>query len=101
MNIEVVFEDQDILIINKPAGLVVNRADSVKELTLQDWLEKKLAKEIINGWQELVPVDFNEEYGTVEEIFKQRQGLAHRLDKDTSGCLVIAKNIFPLFITVL
>ncbi len=92
MNIEVVFEDQDILIINKPAGLVMNRADSVKVLTLQDWLEKKLEKETINDWRELVPADFSEEFGTAEEIFKQRQGLAHRLDKDTSGVIVAAKN---------
>lgn len=92
MNIEVIFEDQDILIINKPAGLVVNQADTVKEFSFQDWLGERLAKEDFAEWQELVPADFNPEFGTPEEIFKQRLGMVHRLDKNTSGVMVAAKN---------
>ncbi len=90
--IEIIFEDQDLLIINKPAGLVVNQADSVKGETLQDWLKEKLSEEKMSKWQNLVPVDFQSEFGTPEEVFQQRQGLAHRLDKDTSGVIVTAKN---------
>jgi len=92
MNIEVIFEDQDILVINKPAGLVVNQADSVKEFSLQDWLKEKLAKENSQDWEELVPGDFDKEFGTPTEIFQQRLGLVHRLDKETSGVMVAAKN---------
>jgi 23S rRNA pseudouridine1911/1915/1917 synthase len=92
MNIEVIFEDQDILVINKPAGLVVNQADSVKESSLQDWLEKKLGGKTFKDWEGLVPDDFNGEFGTPEEIFKQRLGMVHRLDKDTSGVIITAKN---------
>ena len=92
MKIEVIFEDQDILVINKPAGLVVNRADSVKEESLQDWLAEKVQKNFAPDWEQLMQTDFNDQFGTAEEIFKERLGLVHRLDKDTSGVLVTAKN---------
>lgn len=93
MKIELIFEDQDILIINKPAGLVVNQADSVKEETLQDWLaERANGEDFSPDWQQLIPADFSEEFGTAEEIFKERLGMVHRLDKNTSGVMVTAKN---------
>jgi 23S rRNA pseudouridine1911/1915/1917 synthase len=69
----VIFEDSDLLVIIKPAGLVVNRADTVAEDTLQDWAENRL--EIVD-----------------DEVFRQRSGIAHRLDKETSGVMVIGKN---------
>lgn len=92
MKIETIFEDQDILIVNKPAGLVVNEASSVKGETLQAWLTKRLDDAETADWQALIPDDFTEEFGTAEEIFSQRQGLVHRLDKDTSGVMITAKN---------
>lgn len=93
--IPILFEDQDVLTISKPAGLVVNRADTVTEPTVQDWLQETYAwarGEWEGEWQSLVPEGFAAEYGTPEEIFRERVGVAHRLDKDTSGALVIAKN---------
>lgn len=98
--IEIVYQDDDILAVNKPAGVVVNRAQTVKGETLQDWLEEHVV-EIQNivqkgvypeGWQAQIPEDFTAEYGTPEEIFLQRSGIAHRLDKDTSGVMLIAKH---------
>ena len=72
-DIEILYEDDDLLIINKPAGLVVHPAPSVKEPTLVDWLrEQNFMLSTING-----------------EI---RAGIVHRLDKGTSGALVVAKN---------
>lgn len=68
MEIEILYEDNDTLVINKPVGLVVNRADSVTAATVQDWIEEKY------------------------KLFIDRSGLCHRLDKETSGCLIIAKN---------
>lgn len=73
--IEVMWQNEEALVINKPAGLVVNRAESVKEETVQDWVEKQ------DWWQE----------AEKDVEFKKRSGLAHRLDKETSGCLLIAK----------
>jgi len=64
-------------IINKPVGLVVNRAESVSGLTVQDWIEQRQG-EIFFQYD--------------DKLFRQRSGFCHRLDKETSGCLVIAKN---------
>jgi len=75
---KIVFQDDDILVINKPSGLVVNRAETVKEKTLQDWTEKKL--KVKSAKLE------------VNSDFINRSGIVHRLDKDTSGVMVIAKN---------
>lgn len=77
MEIDVVYEDKDTLIINKPVGLVVNRAESVSGFTVQDWIEERLG------------TDF---FKYTDKLFRQRSGFCHRLDKETSGCLVIAKN---------
>lgn len=101
MDIPIIFQDQDIVVISKPAGVVVNRATSVRGETLQDWFEEHILQQQVGGekvfptaesWQELVPADFDATYGTPEEIFKERSGMVHRLDKDTSGIIVFAKN---------
>lgn len=67
MIIPILYEDDQLLIINKPPGIVVNRAQSVKEETVQDWVEEKLNLQI------------------------DRAGIVHRIDKETSGILLIAK----------
>ncbi len=67
MNIPILFEDEIVIVINKPPGVVVNRAESVKESTLQDWTETEL------------------------KITVERGGIVHRIDKETSGILLIAK----------
>lgn len=72
-DVEVVYEDEDLLVINKPSGLTVHPAPSVKEPTLVDWLkDKNYLLSTING--------------------ELRAGIVHRLDKGTSGALLIAKN---------
>jgi len=79
MDIPIVFEDDSLVVIDKPSGLVVNRAESVKGETLQDWIEKKF--QISNfKFQKLGESDFI-----------RRSGIVHRLDKETSGLLIIAK----------
>jgi 23S rRNA pseudouridine1911/1915/1917 synthase len=95
-NLQILFEDSDILAINKPAGVVVNRAESYVGFTVQDWMAEYL-KNLSNqnrtdDWLSLLPADFTTTYGTPEEIFEQRVGMVHRLDKDTSGVMLLAKN---------
>jgi len=66
-NLKVIFEDDFLMVIDKPPGMVVTPADSVKVETLSEILQK----------------DYN--------IKIDRGGVVHRLDKDTSGLLLIAK----------
>ncbi len=77
MNLPILFEDNVFLAINKPPGIVVNRADSVKGETVQDWIEGYLPEET---WDVQTDTDF-----------KERSGIVHRIDKETSGILLIAK----------
>jgi 23S rRNA pseudouridine1911/1915/1917 synthase len=75
--IEKIFEDDNILVVNKPTGLVVNRSNTYKDVTLQDIFEKHY------------PTVFED---VEDEEFISRSGIVHRLDKDTSGVIIIAKN---------
>ncbi|MBI2046372.1 MAG: RluA family pseudouridine synthase [Parcubacteria group bacterium] len=81
MGISVIYEDKDIIAINKPAGLVVHPDGRSTDRTLVDWILEKYP-EIKNVGEPLVLT-------SGETIF--RPGIVHRLDKDTSGVLVIAK----------
>lgn len=79
----IIFADQDMVVINKPPGLVVNRAQSVREETLQDWVEKNFQFPIFNSQLE---------DAENEKEFAAKSGIVHRIDKETSGLLLIAKN---------
>ena len=74
-NIEIIFENEDFLVINKPAGLLVHAAPNTKEKTLVDWL--------LENYPEIKNV------GDDPQL---RPGIVHRLDKETSGALLVAKN---------
>ena len=72
-DVEVIYEDEYLMVINKPAGLVVHPAPSVKEPTLVDWLiQRGVSLSTISG--------------------EERHGIVHRIDKETTGALVIAKD---------
>ena len=71
MEPKIISEDESILVLNKSAGMVVNRAKTTKEATVQDWLEDYLR---IKG-----------------RGIGERAGIVHRLDKETSGILLVAK----------
>ena len=72
--LNVLFEDADLLVLNKPAGLVVHPATGHEEHTLVNALLHHCAGQLSG-------------IGGVA-----RPGIVHRLDKETSGCLVVAKN---------
>jgi len=74
IQITVVYEDEGMVVLEKPVGVVCNRAETVKEETLQDYMEKRIKE------------------GERQGYFWERRGMVHRLDKETSGLLVWAKN---------
>ena len=75
MDLDIVYEDEDVLVVNKPAGLVVHPAHGHYDDTLVNGLLAH-CKDLsgING--------------------VMRPGIVHRIDKDTSGLLMVAKNDF-------
>lgn len=74
MPLDIVYEDQDLAVINKPAGLVVHPAPGNYEHTL--------VNSLLHHFKDL------------SDVNPQRPGIVHRLDKETSGLLVVAKNNF-------
>jgi len=72
-DIPILYEDEDLLVINKPPFIVVHPAPSVKEPTVVEWLKSK-------------------GYSLSNLAGEERFGIVHRIDKETSGALVIAKN---------
>ncbi len=86
----IIFQDNDIIVINKPAGMTVNRADTTKnEVTLQDWVEQTFHLPIEG---ESAQKNFDGTYNPIYE-FSSRSGIVHRLDKETSGIILAAKNV--------
>lgn len=80
-NIEIIYENEDILIVNKPAGVAVHPAlnnesnDKNRDFFVTDWLSQN--------------------YPEVKKVGDEpnlRPGIVHRLDKETSGIMLIAKN---------
>ena len=78
IDIPIVYEDDALVVINKPAGVIVNRADTVKTDTVQDWAEVKLG----------ITPTVGQSWG---DAFESRAGIAHRIDKETTGILLIGK----------
>jgi len=98
MNIKIIYEDDYLLVIDKPSGITVNRSDTTKEEeTVQDWAEGYLKipnpkSQIPNKSQiQNSNTQTNLELGALDLEFTSRAGIVHRLDKETSGILLIAK----------
>lgn len=72
--IDIIYEDQDIILVNKPKGMVVHPANGNPDGTLVNAIMAKCKDGLSGIGGELRP------------------GIVHRLDKDTSGLLIIAKN---------
>ncbi len=80
IDLEIIFEDDDAIVINKPAGLVVHPADGNESGTLVNAL--------INYYPKIVDAIYDQH----SEVSKIRPGIVHRLDKDSSGVMIVAKN---------
>ncbi len=78
----ILYENDDVVVINKPAGLVVHGDGKTKESSLVDWILKK--------YPEIKEV--GEPGRTTEGEVIYRPGIVHRLDRETSGVMLIAKN---------
>jgi len=73
LKIEILYQDKDLLVIDKPAGIIVYPEEALNEKTLIDFLLK--------------------EFPYLKKVGKKpRYGIVHRLDKDTSGLLLVAKS---------
>jgi 23S rRNA pseudouridine1911/1915/1917 synthase len=73
LKLDILFEDHDVIVINKPAGLVVHPAAGHQQDTLVNALLHHTK-------------DLSMKFG------EERPGIVHRLDRDTSGIIVVAKN---------
>ncbi len=71
---QILYEDEWIIVLSKPSGLTVHAGSGTRESTLVDWLKQ-------NGYT-LAPSD---------DI--AREGIVHRLDRETSGLMVVAKTL--------
>jgi len=78
----IIYEDENIVAINKPSGLVVHHDGKTEEPNLCDWILKKYP-EIENVGEPLI-------LSSERQI--KKPGIVHRLDRDTSGVILIAKN---------
>ena len=78
---DIIFENEDVLVINKPAGLIVHSDGRTEEPSVADWVLSTFPnmKDVGEAWTspqgEVVP----------------RPGIVHRLDRQTSGIMVLAK----------
>jgi 23S rRNA pseudouridine1911/1915/1917 synthase len=90
MKIKILYQDEDLMVIGKPAGVTVNRADTVGEKTIQDWAEKRILNTEYRIQNKKYRMDHSE-FSIQNSVFYARSGIVHRLDKETSGCLIIAK----------
>ncbi len=72
MNFPIIYEDKHTLVINKPAGIMVHPDDRQDEETVADWMAKTYEMDGVGD--------------------KSREGIVHRLDRNTTGVLILAKD---------
>ncbi len=80
MKIKILYEDKNILVIDKPFGVLVHSDGKGKEKTISDWFVENYPR------SKNVGEDIYTDSGVIK-----RSGIVHRLDKDTSGVLILAK----------
>jgi 23S rRNA pseudouridine1911/1915/1917 synthase len=78
---EIIYEDQDVVVIDKPAGLIVHSDGRTEESSVAEWVVKKYpgTKGVGESWT------------SPQGMVVERPGIVHRLDRNTSGVMIIAK----------
>jgi len=77
----ILYEDKDVLVLNKPAGLIVHSDGRTQEPSVAEWIEKQYPTLISVG----------EPWTSPQGAVIARPGIVHRLDRNTSGVMVVAK----------
>jgi 23S rRNA pseudouridine1911/1915/1917 synthase len=86
MTIKILYEDSDLLVVDKPAGISVHNDGKNKDETLADWFIKNYPGSIDVGEPLMVDAKGGERRAIM------RPGIVHRLDRETSGVIILAKN---------
>lgn len=75
MDPKIIYEDDSFFVVEKPSGWITNEAsNTTTQPVLQTWMKNSFDYDLKNNWE-------------------ARNGIVHRLDKETSGLLLVAKNI--------
>jgi 23S rRNA pseudouridine1911/1915/1917 synthase len=82
MNPEIIFQNEDLMVINKPEGLMVHNTGHTQEPTVAEWFLTQVPEAKGVGEPQL------SQKGEALE----RSGIVHRLDKETSGVMILAKH---------
>jgi 23S rRNA pseudouridine1911/1915/1917 synthase len=82
MEPKIVLDDDGVVVIDKPAGMVVNNSQTNKELTVQEWFVNRTPT---------LKFPPPESGGGSGREYWDKGGVVHRLDKETSGLLILAK----------
>ncbi len=82
MNLPILYEDEYVVVVNKPAGLVVHSDGKTKEPSLADWVLENYPK----------TKEIGEPLTLASGEIIYRPGIVHRLDRDTSGTIIVAKD---------
>ena len=84
--IDIIYQDKDLLVINKPSGLMVHSDGKRDEQTLCDFILKDFPEIADVGEPMVIDRGPNQ-----EPVIIPRPGIVHRLDKETSGVMIVAK----------
>ena len=82
---KILYENENILVIDKPSGVIVHSDGRTDEESVADWVKENRPEAIGVGEQLVIERDG-------KEIKIDRPGIVHRIDRETSGCLLITTN---------
>lgn len=90
LKIKIIYQDKNIIVVDKPAGIQVHPDHNEKKNTLVNWLIYKFPeiREVIDVPSYIRSID-----GVHTADPRLRSGIVHRLDKDTSGVMAVARNM--------